>query len=517
MNKKYWRVFPLAATAAIVIASCLSAGHAKAQSDTTPPSVPTGISASLLQSSQIYVSWSPSTDNVGVIGYYLYRNGLFIASIPGYTFYTDSPSGGLYSYTVAAYDAAGNVSAQSSPSQYVTVVGDTTPPSAPTQLSASPSANNVALSWSPSTDNVAVVGYYVSRNGVRIPTQYPITGTSYTDTGLAAGVTYRYSVIAYDAAGNLSDADTIEASTIFDVTPPSVPQYVTASSSSPTSANLSWAPSTDNIEVSGYNIDRNGSLVTTVTASTTSYADSGLAPQTSYTYTVSAYDEVDNTSGQSIPVTVTTPAPDLTPPTVPQYLTPVAVSASEVYLTWQPSTDNVAVAGYYVYQDGSQIATTASSSYDVTGLTTSTTYEFAVRAYDTSNNVSAQDSAAATTLSYTPLPASSTPSTPSVPVVTSTPPIQTLPIVPPAAGSNGLTLATNLYFGARGTSVISLQTFLIQNSFLGPNYATGYFGSLTQAAVRQFQCTANVVCSGNAVSTGWGSVGPRTRAALAAY
>src|SRR3989442_1750072 len=83
-------------------------------SDTTPPSVPTNLSASVVSSSQINLSWTASTDNVGVAGYQVFRNGSQIAATSA-TSYADfglSPST-TYSYTVAAYDAAGNVLAHS--------------------------------------------------------------------------------------------------------------------------------------------------------------------------------------------------------------------------------------------------------------------------------------------------------------------------------------------------------------------------------------------------------------------
>src|SRR2546425_1113195 len=82
--------------------------------DLTPPSVPTNLSASAVSSSQMNLSWTASTDNVGVAGYTIYRGGSQIATT-SLTSYSDtglSPSS-TYSYTVVAYDAAGNVSALS--------------------------------------------------------------------------------------------------------------------------------------------------------------------------------------------------------------------------------------------------------------------------------------------------------------------------------------------------------------------------------------------------------------------
>ena len=86
-------------------------------SDVTAPTVPTGLSATPVSSSQIDLSWTASTDNVGVTGYKIYRDGVELPQNPTNTTYQDVGLTPLtnYSYTVAAYDVAGNLSAQSAP------------------------------------------------------------------------------------------------------------------------------------------------------------------------------------------------------------------------------------------------------------------------------------------------------------------------------------------------------------------------------------------------------------------
>ncbi|GAA1968174.1 extracellular catalytic domain type 1 short-chain-length polyhydroxyalkanoate depolymerase [Catenulispora subtropica] len=83
--------------------------------DTTPPSVPSNLAVTGVTSSSVALSWSPSADDVGVAGYRVYRNGVQVGTSAG-TAFTDSglSASTQYSYQVAAYDAAGNVSAQSS-------------------------------------------------------------------------------------------------------------------------------------------------------------------------------------------------------------------------------------------------------------------------------------------------------------------------------------------------------------------------------------------------------------------
>jgi hypothetical protein len=83
--------------------------------DTTAPTVPTGFSSTAVSASQINLTWTVSTDAVGVAGYNIYRNGSLIgtSATNSYSSTGLSPST-TYAYTVSAYDAAGNTSAQSS-------------------------------------------------------------------------------------------------------------------------------------------------------------------------------------------------------------------------------------------------------------------------------------------------------------------------------------------------------------------------------------------------------------------
>jgi chitodextrinase len=96
-----------------------------AAADTQPPSVPTGVGGSASSSTQVNLSWSASTDNVGVTGYTVYRGGAQVATVAGSTLtYSDTSvaASTTYSYTVDAFDAAGNHSAQSSPASVTTPV-----------------------------------------------------------------------------------------------------------------------------------------------------------------------------------------------------------------------------------------------------------------------------------------------------------------------------------------------------------------------------------------------------------
>lgn len=88
---------------------------------------------------------------------------------------------------------------------------------------------------------------------------------------------------------------------------------------------------------------------------------------------------------------------DIFAPSVPTGLGATAASATQVNLSWTASTDNVGVTGYRVYRGGTQIGTTASTTYQDTGLTPSTTYNYTVSAYDAATNASGQSANATAT------------------------------------------------------------------------------------------------------------------------
>jgi chitodextrinase len=183
--------------------------------DTTPPSAPSNLTATASAYNKVNLSWSASTDNVGIASYYIVRNNVTIAQTSGtVTTYSDttvSPST-TYSYYVVAKDAAGNASGPSNTASVTTPPApDTTPPSAPTNLTATAvSSSQINLSWGASTDNVGVTGYDIYQNGIRIAT---VSTTSYGSTGLSPSTTYSYYVIARDAAGNSSPASNTASAT----------------------------------------------------------------------------------------------------------------------------------------------------------------------------------------------------------------------------------------------------------------------------------------------------------------
>lgn len=172
--------------------------------DTTAPTTPTGLTVGAVTTTTVALSWTASTDAVGVTGYRVRRGGTIVGTPAGTTFTDTGRSAGTqYSYTVSAIDAAGNESAPTAAvTATTTAYADTTAPTVPTGLAAgTATSTTIPLTWTASTDAVGVAGYRVYRNGTLVGSP---TTTSYTDSGLTASTAYSYTVSAVDAAGNES-------------------------------------------------------------------------------------------------------------------------------------------------------------------------------------------------------------------------------------------------------------------------------------------------------------------------
>jgi uncharacterized delta-60 repeat protein len=192
-----------------------------------------------------------------------------------------------------------------------TPVGDTTPPTAPTGLTATFNAatNAIDLSWTAATDNVAVTGYRIYRDGGAAPIN-TVNGTTFSDTAPLG--THSYVVTAIDAAGNESSLSNVASATVVgssDVTPPAAPTGLTATADLATrTIALSWTASTDDVAVTGYRVFRDNGTTPIATVSGTTFNDTNQLG--THVYAVAAIDAAGNQSALSNSATATVTIPE---------------------------------------------------------------------------------------------------------------------------------------------------------------------------------------------------------------
>ena len=171
-----------------------------------------------------------------------------------------------------------------------------------------------------------------------------------------------------------------------DAEPPAAIAGLKQTGAKETAITITYEEATDNMELFGYFIYRDGEKIADVKKSVLEYTDTGLEPDTEYTYEVFAYDDCDNAAEISPELKAKT-APDIQPPAVPESLSVVKRTGSAITLRWNSSADNVKVAGYELFRNGEKIADiTGGTTYKDTELSENTVYEYCVKAYDTSGN-----------------------------------------------------------------------------------------------------------------------------------
>lgn len=303
---------------------------------------------------------------------------------------------------------------------------DTEAPAAPGQVEIVKITSGTAdLVWQPAQDNLAVSGYDVYANGSKL-TAVSVTGTSYTATGLAPSTAYSFTVRAVDLAGNVSPDSPAATAKTMDA-PLNREGWTAAASLHSSQAALAvdgnnstgWSTVTGQTYGSYLQLYLGGErsfnqVVLDAGAGAAEFpvsyqlyvskdgaawgnpvAEGAGAPVTviSFPYTTAAYVRVVQTGVSSSPWTVAeinVYRTDSEPPSMPTGLTASEITVTSARLSWQPSADNVQVAGYRVY-NGSELygeALVTGTTQTVEGLAPAAGYAFYVAAVDTAGNVS---------------------------------------------------------------------------------------------------------------------------------
>lgn len=346
---------------------------------------------------------------VDIAKVWLALNGVNVATFtttPPYDFSWDitAANNGTHSWMATAFDAQGNSSTTLALPVTVNIDG-TTPTAAmtaplPNTFYSTPQTVSVMAN---ATDNVGVTKVWFIQNGVVVATDTAAPYVYNWSITAADNGNYTWQSKAFDAIGNSATTIIVPVTVAIDVTLPFVPTNLHPLIVTSSTVALTWNSSTDNVGVVGYRIRRDSSLIATVTNGMTSYTDSGLASNTSFTYAVLAFDAAGNESPWTPDLAVTTPRPPLFAPTG----SVTGVTSQTVSLQWLP-TDNATrytLAGAlsntsappFAFQR--EISETVDS---ISGLTPNTTYFLFLNACDDSHCTEFTSAGEAVTLAKTP-------------------------------------------------------------------------------------------------------------------
>jgi chitodextrinase len=268
-----------------------------------------------------------------------------------------------------------------------------TPVQAPTSVTVTAaSATSLNLSWSAATGGTGhyTYGVYASPSGASVASG--LTTTSYVATGLSAHTSYSYTVKATDTDGTSSPQSAASTAVTTYALPVISSFGGTANSSS--AITLNWISSdTNGPGLSVYSLTRTpGSLNASPLSTATSYPDSGLTPNTSYTYTLTANDGHGDTASASATVS------SLSLPIITSFVATPA-SSSKMTLSWTGTDAGPQGAITYTLMRGSTSLGTVTSPYTDNGpLTPNTSYTYTLSATDALSEVA---STSATGTTYT--------------------------------------------------------------------------------------------------------------------
>ena len=390
--------------------SCVPSGSGSncAPTNVSPPtvSVSSPISGSSVSGSSVPIDVSaasaPGISQVGISYVVIKIDGTIIATdtTAPYTasWNTNNYTNGSHTITVVATDSQGQSTSSSESVNVNNYVGCTAVTSAPSALTAqSNTYSSITLRWSSGSipSNCSLSHYNLYQNGQLIaqPSSSPFTLNANPNS------IYDFSLTESDSFGT-SGSTTLSVTTPADTIPPTNPVNPVASVKGSNQVVISWGASTDSSGIANYRIYRNGQFLGST--SSLSYTDNSVSPNTTYTYLVSAVDNLGNVSNDvaTVPASVTTPKLiNTTPPTAPASLKVDIVTSTSVDLSWQSSTDSGAtVIGYKVYRSGQYLTTVKSPSFTDSNLSPDTSYVYTVQALASNGTTSSNSSISVKTL-----------------------------------------------------------------------------------------------------------------------
>ncbi len=335
--------------------------------DVTAPSNPTSLASSNITETSVNLTWSASSDNAGVTGYDVYQGGSLLTSTTGTTYsVTGLTANTSYSFTVRAKDAAGNTSGDSNTLNVTT--NDSLPSGTASDLLISEyvegSSNNKALEIANFTGSPVDLSAYDLRKATNGSGSF---GSTYQLTG----------TLANGSVFVIANSNAVAAIT-------NVADVTTGSGIVTFNGNDAIALFKNNVLIDVMGVASSSNVFA---ANTTLRRKSSVtSPNT--TYTTAEWDSFATDTFNGLGSHTLNGSADTQAPTAPTALTASTITETTANLSWSASTDNVGVTGYDVYQDASLVGSTTGTTYNVTGLTASTSYTFTVRAKDAAGNTS---------------------------------------------------------------------------------------------------------------------------------
>ncbi|MEP1782799.1 S8 family serine peptidase, partial [Reichenbachiella sp.] len=357
--------------------------------DTQAPTIPTGLSSSNITQTSVDLSWTASTDNVGVTGYDVLEGATVVGSSTSTNFTVIGLLANTsHSYTVKAKDTAGNVSGNSS------VINITT-------LAVPPCSGISSFPYSESFDGNT--GLWTQETSDDLNWSFDTNSTPSSNTGPSAptdGSSYMFTEATGNGTGfpnkvtlltspcvDLSSLGNAELNFDYHMYGAAMGTLeIRASTDGGTNWTTIWSQTGDQ-----------GNQWLSQSVSLSAYSGSVINLQISGTTGSNFTSDMAIDNLQIVSLIVDTQAPS-----VPSGLAASNTSDTGTTLSWTASTDNIKVTSYEVFQGGTSIGTSATTSFNVTGLTAETAYSFAVNASDAAGNTSANSAALSVTTTAVP-------------------------------------------------------------------------------------------------------------------
>jgi chitodextrinase len=367
-----------------------------------PPTTPANLRVAGATLFSVTLAWDASP---GAASYQVSRGTSIYGTTQTTISITGLEPGSTHTFAVKSTNASGQSSPWSAPLVASTLV-DTQAPTVPVASATALGPGRVQVTWTASTDDLSWVGYNVEVDGrparSMLPEPAPRTVVIHN---LRAATTYTVTVRAYDVSGNFSApsaAVVLTTPTGTDTTPPAAPPNLQQSGpAGPSSVDLGWGWSVDDVGTTAFEIYMDGQLVAEnlydvhYPGVNTWATIRRVPPGTTHTFTVRARDEAGNVSAASNPVTVTfPPSTDTVAPSAP-----VLTWASNwggcafVDFMWSVSddVDNPGQLDIEIYEDGYSIGFWRGEVHEASFGR----HSYTLRAVDRAGNISAPSNAIA--------------------------------------------------------------------------------------------------------------------------